>query len=228
MRKYNDGKGYYTNNNMRKPKVYLAIKYGLDKFFALLALIILSPLFAAIAVAIAADSRGPILFRQPREGYNREIIRVYKFRTMKTKDIVFDKHNAVIEDTNVNVTRVGKVLRKFKMDELPQLLNIIRGDMSFIGPRPLMPVYSNGYERWEFYKFSGKPGMSGLAQVNGNCYLSIPARSYYDIIYNENVSFVLDVKIFFKTLITIFVGEKRFLREPSQEQIEAVRNKYNA
>lgn len=212
---------------MKKPKIYLAIKYSLDKIFALIALIVLSPVFAFIAIGIACDSRGSVLFRQPREGKNREIIRIYKFRTMITKDIEFDKHNAIIEDSNINVTRFGKFLRKFKLDELPQLLNIIKGDMSFIGPRPLLPVYSDGFERWEFYKFSGKPGMSGLAQVNGNCFLSIPARSYYDIIYNENVSFLLDVKIFFKTLLSVFSGEKAFLNEPAEEQIDIVRKKYN-
>lgn len=205
----------------------MTIKYALDKLFALAALLVLCPLFLLIAIAVALDSRGPVLFRQPREGRNREIIRIYKFRTMKTKDIDFDKNNAVIEDTNANVTGVGKFLRKFKLDELPQLLNVLKGDMSFIGPRPLLPVYSNGYERWEFYKFSGKPGMSGLAQVNGNCYLTIPARSFYDIIYNENVSFFLDVKIFFKTLFTVFTGEKRYLREPTEEEINAIREKYN-
>lgn len=205
----------------------MAIKYTLDKFFALIALIVLSPVFAFIAIGIACDSRGSVLFRQPREGKNREIVRIYKFRTMITKDIEFDKHNAIIEDSNINVTRFGKFLRKFKLDELPQLLNIIKGDMSFIGPRPLLPVYSDGYERWEFYKFNGKPGMSGLAQVNGNCFLSIPARSYYDIIYNENVSFLLDVKIFFKTILSVFSGEKAFLKEPTAEQVDIIRKKYN-
>lgn len=212
---------------MDKHGFYLAIKYTLDKIIAVIALVAVSPLFLIISVLIAADSPGPILFRQPREGRNREIIRIYKFRTMVTKDIKFDKNNAVIDENNINVTKIGKFLRKYKLDELPQLLNVIRGDMSFIGPRPLLPVYSDSYERWEFFKFKGKPGMSGLAQVNGNGYLSIPARSYYDIIYNEKVSFFLDVKIFFKTIGTVIHGEKKYLREPSKEALNAVRVKYN-
>lgn len=212
---------------MDKHRFYLAVKYFLDKIFALVALIVSSPLFLIIAILIALDSSGPIMFRQLREGHNREIIRIYKFRTMITKDIVFDKNNAVIDENNINVTRIGKFLRKFKLDELPQLLNILRGDMSFIGPRPLLPVYSEGFERWEYYKFKGRPGMSGLAQVNGNGYLTIPARSYYDIIYNENVSFFLDCRIFFKTISTVFIGEKRYLREPTAEELNAVKLRYN-
>ncbi len=212
---------------MDKHRFYLAIKYSLDKIFALVALIVSSPLFLLITILIAADSRGPIMFRQLREGRNREIIRIYKFRTMTTKDIDFDKNNAVIDENNINVTRVGKILRKFKLDELPQLLNVIRGDMSFIGPRPLLSVYSESFERWEYYKFKGRPGMSGLAQINGNGYLSSPARSYYDIIYNEKVSFFLDCKIFFKTIRTIVRGEKRYLKEPTAEQLDEVKERYN-
>lgn len=209
-----------------KLKIYLFIKYSLDKILALAALLVLSPLMIAISIAVAADSKGAAIFRQPREGQNRQIIRIFKFRTMKAKNVAFDKFNPVIEDDNENVTRVGKILRKYKLDELPQLINVLIGDMSFVGPRPLLPIYSTTYERWEYMKFASRPGMTGLAQVNGNGYLSIQGRSYYDIKYSENISFITDCKIFFKTLFTVLSGEKKYLKEPSAEQIAEMKEKY--
>jgi len=212
----------------QKHKVYLAIKYALDKFFAILCLLVLSPVFLITTIIIAIDSRGKIIFRQEREGKNRQVVFIYKFRTMVSTDVPFNKKRQLIASDDQNVTRVGRFLRKTKIDELPQLLNIIRGDMSFIGPRPLMPVYSLSYEKWEYYKFSGKPGMTGLAQVNGNGVLSVQGRSYYDVLYNEKVSFLLDVKIFFKTIYVILRGEEKTLNEPKKEQIDEMRKRYDA
>ena len=212
---------------MQNNRAYLLFKYAMDRVISFFAIIALSPLLVAIIIAVAVDSRGKVIFTQLREGYNRELIAVYKFRTMKTVDVRFDKNNPVITDANSNVTRVGKVLRKYKLDELPQLFNVLKGEMSFVGPRPLMPVYSAAYEKWEYKKFCGKPGMTGLGQVNGNGYLSIPARSYYDVYYNEHVSLKLDIKILFKTVITIFKGEKHYLNEPDPALIAAMKEKYN-
>lgn len=209
-----------------KLKIYLFIKYSIDKIIALAALVLLSPLMIAISIAVAADSKGAAIFRQPREGQNRQIIRIFKFRTMKAKNVAFDKFNPVIEDDNENVTRVGKILRKYKLDELPQLINVLIGDMSFVGPRPLLPIYSATYEKWEYMKFASRPGMTGLAQVNGNGYLSIQGRSYYDIYYNEHISFITDCKIFFKTLFTVLSGEKKYLKEPPAELIAEMKAKY--
>ena len=126
----------------QKHRFYLAIKYALDKFFALLCLLLFSPLLLITTIIIAIDSPGKIIFRQEREGKNRETFQIYKFRTMVTTDVPFNKKKQFILPDDENVTRVGRFLRKTKIDELPQLLNIIRGDMSFVGPRPLMPVYS--------------------------------------------------------------------------------------
>ena len=146
---------------------------------------------------------------------------------MKSTDVAFDTDHAVIEDDNPSVTPVGRVLRKLKLDEVPQLFNILKGDMSFIGPRPLMPVYLEEYEEWEKHKFDVKPGLSGLAQVSGNGYLEKQGRSYYDVLYAENVSFGLDVKLFFKTFLVILKGEEYCLKNVSEEQIEEMKRKYS-
>ena len=212
---------------MQKNNAYVTFKHVMDRILAFFAILALGWVFIVIIIAVAVDSKGKVIFTQQREGYNRELFGVYKFRTMKTLDVKFDKNNPVIPDANKNVTRVGKVLRKFKLDELPQLFNILRGEMSFIGPRPLMPVYSEAYEKWEYMKFAQKPGMTGLAQTRGNGYLSIKARSYYDVVYNENVTFSGDIKILFKTIDIIFRGEKYFLDEPDPALIEAIKEKYN-
>ena len=212
---------------MQKNKAYLIFKHVMDRIIAFFSIIALGWVFLAIIIAIAIDSKGKVIFTQLREGYNRELFGVYKFRTMKTLDVKFDKNNPVITDANKNVTKVGRFLRKYKLDELPQLFNILRGEMSFIGPRPLMPVYSEGYEKWEYRKFAQKPGMTGLAQTRGNGYLSIKARSYYDALYNENVTLGGDIKILLKTIAIIFRGEKYFLDEPDPALIEAMKEKYN-
>ena len=211
---------------MKRP-VYLHIKYALDKVLALLGLIVLSPLFLLLIILVAFDGKGKVLFRQEREGQNREIFRIYKFRTMKRTDVEFDKDRAFIESNNVNVTRVGRGLRRCKLDELPQLVNILKGEMSFVGPRPLLPVYSNMFEKWEHYKFVGRPGLTGLAQINGNGLLSVRGRNYYDVVYNEKTTFFTDVKIVFLTVVVLFKGEKRSLNEPTEDEIRSVEARHN-
>ena len=146
---------------------------------------------------------------------------------MKTLDVKFDKNNPVITDANKNVTKVGKFLRKYKLDELPQLFNILRGEMSFIGPRPLLAVYSRMFDRWEYYKFSARPGMTGLAQVYGNGVLSGQGRSYYDVVYTEKVGLLLDIKIFFKTFLVVLLGEEKTVKEPTKEEIEELKGRYD-
>lgn len=207
--------------------MYLKIKSFLDRFFALIGIIVMSPVFLIATILVRADGRGKAFFRQERVGKDGKIFLIYKFRTMKTTDVKFDTDHAVIEDDNPSVTAVGKVLRKLKLDETPQLFNILKGDMSFIGPRPLMPVYLEEYEEWERHKFDVKPGLSGLAQTNGNGYLEKQGRSYYDVYYAQNVSFGLDVKLFFKTFGVILKGEERFLKNVPEEKIEEMKRKYS-
>lgn len=204
-------------------RVYLNIKYVIDFILALVGVIIISPLLAGIAIAIKAEDGGNVLLRQLRTGrYGKKFI-CYKFRSMKSADVPFDKHRPVIKDSNSNLTMVGKFIRKFKFDELPQLFNVIKGDMCFIGPRPLLPVYDCEYQPWELIKFEMKPGLTGLSQVRGNGYLSIKARKYYDAYYVMHASPLLDIKIIIKTAAVLIVGERRFLRHVSPEEYAGLR-----
>ena len=190
--------------------VYLRIKYCLDFVLALLALLVLWPLMAVIAVCINAEDGGKVLVRQRRTGLGGKKFTCYKFRSMKSDCVPYDKHKRVIEDDDKNLTKVGRFLRKYKLDELPQLVNILKGDMCFIGPRPLLPVFDRDYEDWEMVKFEVRPGLTGLGQIYGNGNLHIFERKYYDAYYAMHVSFGLDVKIFFRTLGVILFGEKKF------------------
>lgn len=198
-------------------KFYLQLKYIADFVLALLGIIIASPLMALVAIAIKLEDGGKVLFHQQRTGKYGKKFNCYKFRSMKSSDVPFDKHKAVIKDNNVNVTKVGRIIRKLKIDELPQLFNVLKGDMCFIGPRPLLPVYDSEYEMWELAKFEMRPGLTGLSQVCGNGHLSIMGRKYYDAYYVMHASPLLDLKIIFKTIGVLIVGERRFLRHVAPE-----------
>lgn len=209
-------------------KFYLKTKYAFDFVIALFGIVIVSPLLAVVAIAIKAEDGGDVLIRQSRTGLHGRKFTCYKFRSMKSADVGYDKHKRVIKDSNPNLTRVGKFIRKFKIDELPQLVNVIKGDMCIIGPRPLLPVYDTDYEDWELIKFEMRPGMTGLGQVCGNGYLSIKARKYYDAYYVTHASPILDIKIIIKTVAVLFLGERRFLRHVSPEQYARAREDVNA
>ena len=199
-------------------RTYIRLKYTVDFFIALVALIAASPILIAVAIAIKAEDGGQVIFKQLRTGKQGKKFYCYKFRSMKSTDVSFDKEHPVISKRNENVTKVGKFIRKFKIDELPQLLNIIKGDMCFIAPRPLLPVYDSDYADWELIKFEMRPGLTGLGQVSGNGYLSIPDRKYYDAYYALHASPWLDIKIAVKTVGVILFGEKKFLRPVSESE----------
>jgi sugar transferase EpsL len=120
---------------------------------------------------------------------------------------------------------MGKFLRKLKLDEFPQLLNVLKGEMSLIGPRPLLLNYLECYEPWEMKKYEIKPGMSGLSQVRGNGHLSTRERSYYDIYYARHVSLWLDAEILLKTPLIIFFGEEKFLKHVPPQEIENMKSR---
>lgn len=205
-------------------KFYLQFKYIADFFVALIGIIVASPIMAVIAVAIKIEDGGNVLLRQDRTGrYGKKFV-CYKFRSMKGENVPFDKHRPVIKDNNENLTKVGKVIRKFKLDELPQIVNVLKGDMCFIGPRPLLPVYDCEYQNWELIKFEMRPGLTGLSQVRGNGHLSIKARKYYDAYYITHASPLLDIKIIIKTVAVLFVGERRFLRHVPVEEYAELKN----
>ncbi|MDD3947496.1 MAG: sugar transferase [Clostridia bacterium] len=207
--------------------MYIKIKWTLDRVCAFVGIIVMSPVFLITAILVASDRMGNIIFKQPRVGKDRKIFMIYKFRTMVSTRVEFDVDKAVIGDNNGYLTKVGRFLRKTKLDELPQLYNILKGDMSFIGPRPLLYNYLESYEKWELRKFDCLPGLSGLAQIKGNGHLSKKERSYYDVVYSQKINFLTDCEIFFKTIGVVVFGENCFVHKINAEELEALARKYS-
>lgn len=206
--------------------IYRFLKSLLDKIFALIGIIIFMPLIIILSIAVAIDSKGPAIFLQERVGKGGKLFKMVKFRTMRTTGIPFDINNPVIEDDNQNLTKVGRFIRRFKLDEFLQLFNVLKGDMSFIGPRPLLPVYLEQYQPWEKEKFKLKPGMSGLAQVNGNGHLSGAERSYYDVLYIKKENPFTDLGIVLKTVAVVFGGEEKYLRHVSEKELNLISEEF--
>ncbi len=199
----------------RMRRVYLLfVKRFLDWFAAILITILLLPILAVVALWIRLDSPGPVLFIQKRLGWKGKVFDLYKFRTMTDCPRI---PNREIIDHNPDLTRLGFWLRRFKVDEIPQLLNIIKGDMSFIGPRPALTEQLAEYDEISRKRLDVRPGLSGLAQVHGNIHLTWPERWRYDVQYVEKASFLMDVSIFFRTLAVVIMGEHRFLNKPPEE-----------
>lgn len=169
----------------------------MDFLVAVILLTVLSPLMLLAATLIAVNRDGPILFKQKRPGKDGKIFTVYKFRTMSTA--LIDRNGKELSDFE-RMTRIGKILRKTSIDELPQLFNIIKGDMSFIGPRPLLTEYLGLYSPEQMRRHEVLPGISGWAQVNGRNTLTWEQKFAYDIYYVDHYSFLMDMKIFFKTI----------------------------
>lgn len=188
-------------------------------------LIIILPVFVAIspvlliaAALIKLDSRGPVFFNQERLGRYGETFLTFKFRTMTHRE---REATSEILPGHSEVTRVGHWLRRFKIDEMPQLLNIVNGDMSLVGPRPALPDHINEYNEAGLRRLLERPGLTGLSQVNGNIYLSWPDRWFYDAQYVNRISFARDVAIIVKTVAVVLLGEERFLNKPNTDSESA-------
>lgn len=177
--------------------MYKYIKRSLDLITALFLVIILSPIMLVAAILIAVNRDGPILFKQERPGKDGKIFTVNKFRTMST--VLRDKNGNELSDFD-RMTKIGKILRKTSVDELPQLFNIIKGEMSFIGPRPLLKEYLELYSPEQMRRHEVLPGISGWAQVNGRNTLTWEEKFAYDVYYVDHYSFKMDLKIFIKTI----------------------------
>lgn len=180
------------------------IKRVLDLVLALVLVVLFSPvmLLAAIAIKIE-DPSGPVLFKQKRPGKDAKIFTIYKFRTMRVET---EKDGRPLSDME-RLTKVGAFLRKTSIDELPQLFNIIRGEMSFIGPRPLLIEYLERYTPEQMRRHEVLPGISGWAQVNGRNAISWQEKFKYDVWYVDHLSFMLDLKIVLMTIYKVFKGE---------------------
>ena len=169
----------------------------MDFVASLTALIILSPLMALSAVLVKISDGGSVLFKQRRPGKEGKIFTVYKFRTMSEK--TEDENGRELSDVE-RMTKIGSFLRKTSLDELPQLFNVLKGDMSFIGPRPLLCEYLELYTPYQMRRHEVLPGLSGLAQVNGRNAITWEEKFDYDVYYVDHMSFWLDLKIIFKTI----------------------------
>jgi len=178
---------------------YVRVKRVLDCVFSILLLIPALPVMLCATVAIRLASQGPVLFKQERPGKGGVIFSIYKFRTMRVET---EKDGHPLSDME-RMTRVGNVLRKLSIDELPQLFNILIGEMSFIGPRPLLVRYLARYTPTQMRRHEVTPGITGWAQINGRNGVDWETRFKYDVWYVEHLSFRTDVKIFFRTLETV-------------------------
>lgn len=186
--------------------MYKFFKRTFDFIVALVFLIILSPLFVILSILIKLTSKGPVFFKQDRIGKDGKVYKMYKFRSM-CEGAEQMEGGVYCTKEDKRVTKIGKVIRATSLDELPQLINIIRGDMAIIGPRPVLT-----YHPWTFDKytenqkkmFNVRPGLTGWAQVNGRKTVEWNKRIELNIYYVEHISLWLDIKIFFKTIFCIF------------------------
>lgn len=187
---------------MRK-KEYIKKKEYLDIYLSLMALFFLAPVFLTLVIAIKLDSPGPVFFKQKRVGIHQKHFKILKFRTMRT-DTPKDMPTHLLQDPDQYITKVGKFLRKTFLDELPQLINIVKGEMSIIGPRPaLWNQYDLIEEREKYGANDILPGLTGWAQIHGRDELDIPEKAKLDGYYVDNLSFGLDVKCFFGTILSV-------------------------
>jgi len=175
----------------------------LDILLALAVIILLSPIFIIVAILVRINLGSPILFKQQRPGMNEQIFMLYKFRTMTNKRDA----NGELLPNRARLTKFGRFLRSTSLDELPELINILKGEMSFIGPRPLVIEYLPYYTDDERARHSVKPGLSGLAQINGRNIASWEQRFRYDIEYVNNITFLGDLKIVVKTILKVIKRE---------------------
>jgi O-antigen biosynthesis protein WbqP len=183
--------------------VYLKIKRLTDIILSLIGLIVLSPVFLILIIAIKLDSKGPILFKQKRVGIHKSHFNILKFRTMRI-DTPKDTPTHLLDNPDQWITKVGKFLRKTSLDELPQILNILKGEMSIIGPRPALWNQYDLIEERDKYGANDVPvGLTGWAQINGRDELPIEVKAKLDGEYAKKIGFKMDVKCFFGTLISV-------------------------
>lgn len=176
------------------------IKSSLDIIMALIAFVIFLPLFIIILVILTITYKGNPFYFQKRPGKNENIFKIIKFKTMK--DVEIDTSESMTDMTRI--TKLGGFLRKYSLDEIPQLINVIKGDMSIVGPRPLLVSYLNHYNDYQKQRHNVKPGITGWAQVNGRNNIDWDSRFKLDVWYVDNISFSTDMKILWLTLFKIF------------------------
>ena len=182
------------------------MKRAFDFTVSLLLIIILLPVFLLVSIIVLIDAGAPVIFRQYRVGKDNKLFYIYKFRTMRNN--TRNAATADLKDADKFITKSGRILRKTSLDELPQLVNVLIGDMSFVGPRPLIPEEKEIRAlRKKYNVYSVKPGITGLAQINGRDNLSIEEKALFDKEYVDKQSIGLDIKILFKTVAVVLKRE---------------------
>lgn len=197
---------------MKRHSIQLVVKRIFDIIVSLFFLVPFFPIWLMIALLIKLTSRGPVFFLQDRPGYKKKIFRIFKFRTMKTGSEKMVKGQEVMKDDD-RITPVGRFLRRTKIDEIPQILNVLKGDMSLVGPRPERVASLEDYDDEISKRLDMLPGMTGLAQVNGNIYLDLKDRYKLDVYYVEHFSLGLDLWILIRTVGVVFCGEEKFRQQ---------------
>lgn len=186
----------------------LALKRFIDLLGSGIGLVIISPILFITVVLLEIFMPGPVFFRQQRVGKNGKLFNILKFRSMKVDKEAEDSHDFTKDEERK--TAFGNLIRRLKIDELPQLINVFRGDMSLVGPRPTVKEQTDLYNDYQRQRLRMRPGMTGLAQVNGNISLTWDERIDYDVEYIKNFTFWLDIKILFKTVAVVIFGEDKF------------------
>lgn len=193
-----------AKSNIRQGGIYRRyLKRALDFVLSLLFIIILSPVLLTVAILVRVKLGNPVLFKQQRPGLNEEIFTIYKFRTMTDER---DENGEWLPDSH-RLTKFGKFLRTTSLDELPELFNILKGEMSFVGPRPLSVKYLPYYNEFEKKRHDVRPGLTGLSQINGRNKATWEQRFALDIEYINKMSFIYDLKIIFKTIFVVLRRE---------------------
>ena len=189
-----------NKNKTNQGRFYLTVKRLLDFVLSLIGIVVLIPVFIIIGILIKVDSRGPVIFKQKRYGKNKEPFYIYKFRTMAS-DAPQNVATKDLNDSKKYITKIGAFLRRTSLDELPQLFNILLGQMTIVGPRPVVLKEENLIIARDLYGANDiKPGITGWAQINGRDLLSIEEKAKLDGYYVENMGFKMDIKCFFKTI----------------------------
>lgn len=206
-------------NDIKRKRIQFFIKRLMDIILSFIGIIILIPVYLIIFIVIKLDSEGPAIFKQVRVGKDNKNFKIYKFRTMvvnaeKSRELSIDSENIedfVFQSRNDNrITKVGSFLRKTSLDELPQLFNVLMGNMSLVGPRPEIPDVVKFYPEEYKQRLLVLPGITGLAQVSGRGEIELGKTVYYDLTYIKNFSLLYDIKILIKTVVSVFKKEGAF------------------
>lgn len=213
-----------NTNEKRKIKIYQKfVKRVFDFTVSFLMLIVTSPILLIVSIAIKLGDRGPVFYKQERTGKNGKNFKIYKFRTMN----VLPKELEMTVPHDKRITKVGKFLRKTSLDELPQLINILKGEMSIIGPRPWIPVYYENFTAEQKHRCDVLPGITGYAQSHGRNGLNIFEKINYDIKYANNISFKMDLGIIFATIkIVLKRDHAEIIQEDINKEIEDLKGQF--